>query len=301
MTEGRIAAEEISSKGLIDHHYAAIADYALRTKPADLPVTKKKAAEFQEKYGVTWDEALSTDMVLNAASAMELLGKTGEEFTEVISKAQAEGQLKLAPGLYCVRLADHDGKFVINGFYEGLRSKFVQPGTEIYYFVIKFATSSMTWEYFRGQFIGATNPSSAEPTSIRGEMMQRAEELGTGELSTGNNGVHASAGALEGLRERLIWTHSSLAEDPFGRALLDAGISRKLLHTWLEDNPAVKVKGKEDSIFNHTEEMDSTPCVVLLQKLDLQHFKKKSNSAMKKGQAEQSSDEPTFSRAYVPK
>ena len=60
-------------------------------------------------------------------------------------------------------------------------------------------------------------------------------------FTLGNNGVHASAGPLEGLKERCVWAGGSLSRhetDALAAALIGgANVPRATLGTWLDDNP----------------------------------------------------------------
>ena len=56
----------------------------------------------------------------------------------------------------------------------------------------------------------------------------------------GDNGVHASASPFEALAERVNWVGASLADDVFGKTLLQHGISEH----WVRDgcvDPQVSV------------------------------------------------------------
>lgn len=78
------------------------------------------------------------------------------------------------------------------------------------------------------------------------------------------NCVHASAGPLEGLKERCVWSGASLASDPLAEALLAGGVGRATLETWLKENSVVSLgDAKADKIFDLTEEMGAAECVAL--------------------------------------
>ncbi len=50
-----------------------------------------------------------------------------------------------------------------------------------------------------------------------------------------DSGVHASAGPIEGLKERMTWLGVSLGDDTFGKQLLDAGVNADLLRKMLDN------------------------------------------------------------------
>ena len=119
------------------------------------------------------------------------------------------------------------------------------------------------------QLIGATDPSKADPESIRGQIAARFEELGLhGPCSTGANGVHASASPLEGLAEKMNWLQKPMVEESFGAALLRNGLSEERVLQWCLD-ARVKVgaaaaesgQAEEAGIFDTLEDMDAPACL----------------------------------------
>ena len=129
-----------------------------------------------------------------------------------------------------------DHIYVINGFYAAMRSKFTSPGSSIYYFSVSWNSDVLSWADFRANVLGATDPQQAAEGSMRNEIFQRWEALGLpSRPTTGDNGVHGSASAFEGLAERINWLGASLDEDPTGQALLRAGVKKELLKAWCKD------------------------------------------------------------------
>ena len=55
------------------------------------------------------------------------------------------------------------------------------------------------------------------------------------EPNTGDNAVHASASPFEAFAECCNWLGASIAELPFGKALLDAGITEDVIKSWTVD------------------------------------------------------------------
>ena len=116
----------------------------------------------------------------------------------------------------------------------------------------------LSWRAFRREVIGATDPEAAADGSARAALRASWEELGLDAApSTGNNGVHASAGPLEGLKERCVWAGATLESDAFAQQLLAAGLERSTLEAWLDTNPVVTLEGKTDKVFDLTEEMSA--------------------------------------------
>ena len=279
LAEGDLDAATIKEKGIIDKHYRAIAKCAMETHPSELSLSADKKKEFQAKFGKTWDELMDLGLVHNAKAACEKLGTmdgdnlvplTGGEMQKLWAKAGG-GAFKLGPGLYVGNIGTEEPLFVVNGFYANMRDKYVK-GAGVHYYAVGFDPSVLSWKKFRGEVIGATDPTAADPASIRGMIFARGEaDLGLpGKPDVTDNGVHASAGPIEALRERCTWLGYAVEEDPFAKVLMTwTGFNAKQLEPWLNDEVVEekvnnKVKGK---MFDVTEDKDSTYAVMLCNNL----------------------------------
>ncbi|GMH61270.1 hypothetical protein TrRE_jg352 [Triparma retinervis] len=267
--EGEMSAEDIESKGCIDKHYASIAKSAMDTNPGDLGVTDEKKAEFQKTFGSTWDESIELGLIFNAKGAAEKLGTMdGDDLVPLDGKgldalwAKAEKRVKLAPGLYVSNIGEDEPLYVINGFYMAMREKYVQ-GSGIYFYVVGFDPEVMSWAQFRGEVIGATDPEQAPEGSIRGKMLANweTEDLDLdSKPNVGDNGVHASAGPIEGLKERTVWLGLAPEDDPFGSELLKwTGGKVATIAPWLDDAEVDEAKHYElkGKMFDLTEDKDT--------------------------------------------
>ena len=150
-----------------------------------------------------------------------------------------------------------------------MRGNFTAPGTSIHYFVVVFDAAKLSWADFRGKVLGPTDPAEAPADSLRGSMYASWAKLGlSSKPDTGNNCVHASASPFEGLAEKTNWLKGSysLANDPFGKACIDAGIPEATLKAWSVD-PQVVIPGgggKKGSLFDQVEDMDVGACLAKL-------------------------------------
>ena len=117
--------------------------------------------------------------------------------------------------------------------------------------------------------LGPTDPKDAPADSLRGIIAANWKELGlAAPCNGGDNAVHASASPFEGLAERTNWLAGSIADDPFGSALLDAGVPEATIKKWSSD-PQVKydeataaATGKpKGSIFDALEDLDYDECL----------------------------------------
>merc|ERR1712159_619777 len=262
-SEVEIKSEVISEKKLIDQHYYAIASKATILKPAELNVPADK---FEEQFGLTWAKALEDGNVYNAMDDCEKLGITADELDTQWGICKKDKKLvKFGGGFYC-GLIEMEGKepaYVFNGFFMSMRSKFTAPGLSIYYYTVEWDAAALSWEDFRGKALGPTDPAEAPEDSLRGLVMKQWEELGlAAEPNVGDNGVHASASPFEGLAERCNWLSVPLAEDAFGKALLDAGIPEKWIVAGCVDPqvPGAKEDGSKGSLFDAVEDLDAEAC-----------------------------------------
>jgi hypothetical protein len=260
LCEGEKSAEDIESSGAIDAHYASIATAAMETKAADLVISDEKKAEFKTKFGSTWESALDLGLINNSKEAAEKLGNiSGGDLNQAWQK-NSSMRLKLAPGLYIENLNEDEPMYVINGFYMAMRDKYVE-GPGIYYYVVGFDANVTDWAKFRGELIGSTDPTTAPPASIRGKMLTQWEDLGLHQApDVGDNGVHASAGPIEGLKERTVWLGYPAEEDPFGELLLKwVGGDVAKIKPWLDNAPVDEPKnyGIKGNMFDLTEDKDS--------------------------------------------
>jgi nucleoside diphosphate kinase len=271
LAEGSLSGEVIDEKKLIDQHYYAIASKATILKPTELNIPVDK---FKEQFGLTWEDALASGKVFNAMDACKHLEIDADQLDAAWAKAKAAKKLvKFGGGFYC-GLVEIDGKepvYSFNGFFMSMRSKFTQPGTEIYYYSVEFESDKLSWSDFRGQVLGPTDPEEAPADSLRGQILAKWEELGLkSKPNVGDNGMHASASPFEGLAERNNWLSAEIKDDIFGKQLLDAGLDEATIKAWSVD-PQVNIgDGKKGSIFDQLEDMNSADClakVVELSKL----------------------------------
>ena len=146
-----------------------------------------------------------------------------------------------------------------------MREKFTKPSASIYYYLVEWEPAKCSWEDFRGKVLGATDPSTAEPGSLRKEIFSNWKALSlASEPNVGDNGVHASASPFEALAERLNWMGAKLEDDPFGQAMLASGIPKATIMAWTKD-PQVLYEDKKASLFDLLEDLDCDECLAKAQ------------------------------------
>jgi nucleoside diphosphate kinase len=168
---------------------------------------------------------------------------------------------KIAPGTYVVPITlEGSTAFVLNAFHPEQLERYTTNDSVIAAFVL---TTSSSWKEIRGTLTGATNPTKASSESIRGNLLRLRESIGLTEVNTGANGVHVSAGPIEAMIEIVRFMsnldHGSelhISATCMGRALIKSGLSSETLN-YLATNPAILLNGKNASLFDLTEELDS--------------------------------------------
>jgi len=276
LTEGTIDAATIDEKKLVDQHYYAIASKATLLKPSELNIPADK---FKAKFGKEWKDVLDAGNAYNALDACSFLGIDANRLDSEWAKAKkADKLVKLGGGFYCglIELAGKPSIFVFNGFFMSMRSKFVTPGVSIHYYVVEWDSADCSWEKFRAEVLGPTDPADAPASSLRGRIYREYKQLGlASQPNVGDNGIHASASPFEALAERMNWLGASLRDDSFGRLLLDAGISEKTINEWSVDPQVtygpIPIK---KSLFDSLEDLDTDECLARCTMLNVGSGKK---------------------------
>jgi len=147
-----------------------------------------------------------------------------------------------------------------------MRAKYVGAEVSINYFTIEWEEGVLSWEDFRGKLLGPTDPAEGEKgKSIRRAILDDWKSLGLPEEPTrGDNGVHASASPLEGLAELTNWLSMPIDTVPFGKRLIQAGVTAKTISDWCKDARVKCEEGRVDSIFDEVEDKDAGQCLEML-------------------------------------
>jgi hypothetical protein len=168
---------------------------------------------------------------------------------------------------------EHSHSFILIPFFCLLINKaYCNPGEKIQWYTVSWPTDSLSWDDFRGQVLGATDPSAAPKGSVRRTILDQYKTLGLAtKPNTGDNGVHASASPFEALAERANWLGKSIEQDDFGKALLAKNISMKTIMEWAGD-AQVSVEGetkagKTMSVFDALEDLDADTILAKVDKI----------------------------------
>lgn len=258
-----VNAAYLNKHQIISRHYGVINRLSSNIRGN---ITTEGKAKFEEIYGESFDESA-------VYGSLEMLKKHPFLSPMALSMLWQNSTFnKLAGGTYSTKLKfDGSPFYLVNGFHPRQLEHFTTPGRSI---VVLILTSDTDWSSARNQLIGKTNPSDAEVGSIRQELLAGKDAFGLEEVSPSWNGVHLSAGPIEGLIELMRYNsdfENGICQTPedykFGRELIDTLGSEKT--DKILRNPDVEFNGNIESIFDLTEEMNTDECIEILKKIQL--------------------------------
>ncbi|MBU0679076.1 MAG: nucleoside-diphosphate kinase [Verrucomicrobia bacterium] len=183
------------------------------------------------------------------------------------------GTKKLGGGTYALPVSMNGAFFIVlNPFHPYQLEPYTTDGRAI---VVFECASDRPWSELRRNLAGATDPSEAAEGSIRQKFLDAKEALNLADVSQGANGIHLSAGPLEGMVEiqRFFTDHESgkvlgYADTCFGRLLESDAPGLDLPRTF-SANPGVSADGDQQSAFDLTEEMDAVVAASLLSRAEV--------------------------------
>lgn len=253
-----LGAKFLKEKNIMSSHYGVINKLSNNAK-ATLSQTAKE--NFQKSY----NESADTANILGGHEFLEKYPYFNADSLEILwqnlNVAISAGgtYTKLAGGTYCCVVSVNGEKmYVIDGFHPKQLMHFIEDGKSIITFKLLTNTD---WAAARNDLIGSTNPEKANEGSIRQTFLAKKDELGLEDVSIGTNGVHLSAGPVEGLIELCRFYTMPVTDE----AILNKHImGKKLLETYSLDKITqvandinVDFNGKQSSIFEITEDKDT--------------------------------------------
>lgn len=254
-----LSAKYLEQYNIIAQHYGVINKISANALQGMSESAKEK---FKELYGKSVNE-------VKVLGGSEFLNQYNDFNAYVLDYLwQNIENKKLAGGTYCEKVKiDDELIYMVNGFHPRQLKHFTEKGRSI---VVMTLSGNISWSDARSNFIGATNPSSANKGSLRREFLDRKAELGLSEVSQGVNGVHLSAGPVEALVE-LRRYNSNFSDNSEIKDFQDFSFGKKLKEAFpngqfekITDNINVNIKGKAVSIFDLTEEKDSDEAIKIL-------------------------------------
>jgi len=226
---------------IMDQHYGVLNAISKQGIAAISPSAREKLeVEFAEQIE-TGAQVLGGHQFLEAQPAFSALS--------LMAISENLGSCKLGGGTYASYLKVLAEKYILlNAFHAYQLEPFCQKDNAI---VVLDCRSKKPWADLRSKLAGATNPEVAEVGSIRNQFLLQQASLGLGDVSQGSNGVHLSAGPLEGMVEarRFFSSHESGSEMPwtnfaFANLLSQSGLDEGQINA-LTENPLLSTSGGE--------------------------------------------------------
>jgi len=249
-----LTGPELEQSKVMAEHYGVINQISRLGRPA---LTEAAEAALSEQYA----ETIESSEVLGAHQFLERYPEFSPFSLAMLFSNAKVG--RLGPGTYaCSVSIDGASIIILNGFHPRQLSFFTAPDTVCVFF---HGSSTTEWEVLRADLIGTTDPAKAAAGSIRGTLYADPAAFGLSSVNSNFNGVHMSAGPLEGLGEldRFFGEVQGLTDWGFAQALATAGASNEQI-TALMDNPVIEADGERGTAFDLTEGVDAGPAAELL-------------------------------------
>jgi hypothetical protein len=252
-----ISGEYLAKHGIVSEHYGIIDAAA---KDPSSTITEAMRRVFEENFGLNSNDATLIGGVPYLQVHPELDSAT-------LSNLWLErGYVRIGSGTYCQYVPEED-LYLVNGFYPRMLEHFTKERSCIVTFVLRSSTS---WGVARGDFVGATAPAEAKAGSVRKGLLERQTDFKLGVVSPNLNGVHLSAGPVEGLVELMRFTQNR--EEPAARRDLTGFMFGKLLSEQFDANMIEEILGNCEvetesgvsTTFDITEELDSDDALLIL-------------------------------------
>jgi hypothetical protein len=245
---------ELEAAGVMQQHYGVINQISREGRPA---LTEAADEALQQAYG----DALAGAEVLGGHQFLDRYPELGAYALGMLfANAKVE---RLGPGTYAAQVRmDADTVIVLNGFHPRQLGFFTAADTTCAFL---HGSSTTDWDVLRSELIGATDPAKAAAGSIRGRLRAEPAAYGLSTVNSNFNGVHMSAGPLEGLGEldRFFGEVQDVTGWTFAAALRGAGLSDTGLPGLLA-NPVISAGGERGTAFDLTEGLNAEPAAQLL-------------------------------------
>ena len=256
-----LTAKYLDQFNIIAQHYGVINQIASN---AVANMSEGAKDKFKELFGKSVNEA-------QVLGGLEFLQKYPDFNANTLDYlCQNIGSKKLAGGTYVVEVKlDDEVVYVINGFHGRQLHQFTDAGKSI---IVMSLSSDTDWSNARSNFIGATDPTKANEGSLRRAFLDNKDSLGLPDVSQGANGVHLSAGPVEALVE--LQRYNSNFSTGEAKSFTDFSFGKQLAEAFNEtavqsivQNKNVDVAGKSTSVFDLTEEKNSSEALAMLKEL----------------------------------
>ncbi len=251
-----VGGQFLSDHGIMDRHYGYI-NYLSKQ------ASKVLAADDLAKIAAAFGLASSAGIPLYGGHEW-LAAHPNATIPDLDGYWFSKKAIKIRSGFY-IQMYEKDGMpfILVNGFHPSQLNHFTAPDHRI---VLMLLHSNTPWQSLRNDLIGNTFPEKAAPSSIRGAFFANPAQYGLTKVEISQNGVHLSAGPVEGAFEVLNFfgsLYQGAAEKPLPlliRRLMAAGLSAAAADQ-VRANPPVIVGEKHTDLFSATEDMDTDAAI----------------------------------------
>jgi predicted peroxiredoxin len=254
-----VGSVRVVSGDYLDHHNLMVEHYGVISK-----ISKEGVAAISDAAKAKLNEVYKDAL----AAGAEVLGghqflakyKEFNPFSLLVFNDNL-GTTRLAGGTYAMMVKVLGKPYILlNPFHAYQLVPYTSKGHAL---IVFEGLSKRPWVDLRQKVAGVTDPKAALDGSIRKLLLNMKSELGLGDVDKGTNGIHMSAGPLEGLVEvqRFFSDHETgkkvtPAETAFGALLAAKGLNDEKVAK-LVSNPDFDKEGKKVSAFDLTEEVDA--------------------------------------------
>ena len=247
-----IPGPELERLTIMDTHYGYINTLSRR---ASLELDASQLAAVRKGVGA--------DAKTPVLGGHEVLARFPEYTADSLNQLwSTKPSVKLRSGLYLQQYEFAGSPIVVvNGFHPEQLAYFTAPDRKIGLFVLH---TNLPWRFLRQRVLGDTFPERALPGTLRRHYFDQAGDYGLSNVSIANNCAHLSAGPFEAGFE----LQNFLGR--VGKGKYDAGktnLGQRLKASELQfalTNPVTALNTKDVSLFDATEEMDTTGAVEIL-------------------------------------
>lgn len=249
-----LTGPELDAAGAMQQHYGVINQISRLGRPA---LTEAAERVLQDRYADTLEQAT----VLGGHQFLDRFPEFTPFALAMLFSNASVG--RLGPGTYAAPVAiDGETVIVLNGFHPRQLGFFIAEDTVCAFL---HASSPTDWDVLRAELIGATDPAKAVIGSIRGRLFASPAAFGLRSVNANFNGVHMSAGPLEGLAElgRFYAEAQSQTGWGFAATLVSAGGTEADVAKLIE-NPDLEVNHERTTAYDATEGLNADPAAELL-------------------------------------
>lgn len=243
---------ELQVSKLMEGHYGVINEVSRRGLDA---LTDSQRDHFSDLFGNSVGPVFGAHAYLERHPSF-----SADELRVAFSSAAAT---KIAPGVYAAQVNIENTELVLlNGFHPAQLKHFTSADSRTIAFEYR---ADKPWSYLRNGVAGATDPARAMEGSLRHDFLRMREELGLREVSVNRNGIHLSAGPVEGCAELIRF----FSTDDFEVSMNDTVLGSELNRAGVSSNRVSAALGNAimhlgESIFDATEEMDIDNAIRLI-------------------------------------